>query len=51
VVRFGDQPVRASDQLTVALRRSQIGVPVPVTVLRRGRQLVLRVTPADQPGR
>ena len=51
VVRFGDQPVRASDQLTVALRQSQIGVPVPVTVLRRGRQLVLQVTPADQPGR
>jgi S1-C subfamily serine protease len=51
VVRFGDQPVRASDQLTVALRRSRIGVPVPVTVLRRGRQLVLQVTPADQPGR
>jgi S1-C subfamily serine protease len=50
VVRFGDQPVGAADQLTVALRRSQIGVPVPVTVLRRGRQLVLQVTPTDQPG-
>jgi putative serine protease PepD len=51
VVRFGDQPVRAPDQLTVALRRSEIGVPVPLTVLRRGRQLVLQVTPADQPER
>jgi S1-C subfamily serine protease len=51
VVRFGDQPVRASDQLTVALRRSEIGVPLPLTVLRRGRQLVLQVTPADQPER
>jgi S1-C subfamily serine protease len=51
VVRFGDQPVAAADQLTVALRRSEIGVPVPVTVLRRGRQLVLQVTPTDQPGR
>jgi S1-C subfamily serine protease len=50
VVRFGDQPVGAADQLTVALRRSEIGVPVPVTVLRRGAQLVLQVTPADQPG-
>ena len=51
VVRFGDRPVRASDQLTVAVRRSRIGVPVPVTVLRRGRQLVLQLTPTDQPGR
>jgi S1-C subfamily serine protease len=51
VVRFGNQPVAASDQLTVAVRGSEIGVPVPVTVVRRGRQLVLRVTPADLPGR
>jgi S1-C subfamily serine protease len=51
VVRFGTQPVAASDQLTVAVRQSEIGVPVPVTVVRRGRQLVLQVTPADQPGR
>jgi S1-C subfamily serine protease len=51
VVRFGSQPVAASDQLTVAVRRSEIGVPVPVTVVRRGRQLALRVTPTDQPGR
>jgi S1-C subfamily serine protease len=50
-VRFGNQPVAASDQLTVALRQAEIGVPVPVTVVRRGRELVLRVTPADQPGR
>jgi S1-C subfamily serine protease len=51
VVKFGNQPVAASDQLTVALRQAEIGVPVPVTVARRGRELVLRVTPADQPGR
>jgi S1-C subfamily serine protease len=49
VVRFGDQPVQARDQLTVAVRRAEIGVPVPVTVVRRGRQLVLPVTPTDQP--
>jgi serine protease Do len=48
VVRFGNQPVGARDQLTVAIRRSEIGVPVPVTVLRRGRQLVLQATPIDQ---
>jgi S1-C subfamily serine protease len=51
VVRFDDQPVGAADQLTVAIRRSEIGVPVPVTVLRRGHQLLLQVTPTDQPGR
>jgi S1-C subfamily serine protease len=49
VVRFGDQPVQARDQLTVAVRRAEVGVPVPVTVVRRGRQLVLPVTPTDQP--
>jgi S1-C subfamily serine protease len=51
VVRFGDQPVGARDQLTVAIRRAEIGVPVPVTVVRRGRQLVLRATPIDEPER
>jgi S1-C subfamily serine protease len=51
VVRFGNQEVRAADQLTVALRQSQVGAPVPVTVLRKGRELVLRVRPTDQPGR
>jgi S1-C subfamily serine protease len=51
VVRFGSQPVASSDQLTVALRQAEIGVPVPVTVVRRGRELALRVTPVDQPGR
>jgi S1-C subfamily serine protease len=51
VVRFGTEPVASSDQLTVAVRQSEIGVPVPVTVVRRGRELVLRVTTTDQPGR
>ncbi|HEV2872143.1 MAG TPA: trypsin-like peptidase domain-containing protein [Actinomycetota bacterium] len=49
VVRFGDQPVAARDQLTVAVRRAQVGVPVPVTVIRRSRQLIMQVTPTDQP--
>jgi S1-C subfamily serine protease len=51
VVQLGTQPVAASDQLTVAVRRSEIGVAVPVTVVRAGRQLVLQVTPTDEPGR
>jgi S1-C subfamily serine protease len=51
VVKFGDQPVAARDQLTVAVRRAQVGVPVPVTVVRRGQQLVLQATLTDQPER
>ena len=51
IVRLGDQPIPARDQLTVAVRRARVGVPVPVTVVRRGRELVLEVTPADEPGR
>jgi len=49
VVRFGDQAVPAKDQLTVAERRATIGVPVPVTVVRRGRELVLQITPSERP--
>jgi S1-C subfamily serine protease len=51
IVRLGNQAVPARDQLTVAERRAEIGVPVPVTVVRRGRQLVLQITPADRPER
>ena len=51
IVRLGDQAIPARDQLTVAERRAEIGVPVPVTVVRRGRQLVLQITPADRPER
>jgi S1-C subfamily serine protease len=49
IVRFGDQAVRARDQLTVAVHQARVGVPVPVTVVRRGRQVVLQVIPTDQP--
>jgi S1-C subfamily serine protease len=51
VIRFGDQPVGTRDQLTVAIRQAEIGVPVPVVVVRRGRQLVLQATPSDEPER
>jgi S1-C subfamily serine protease len=51
IVRFGDQPIPARDQLTVAERQAEIGVPVPVTVVRRGRELQLPVTPTDRPER
>jgi len=51
IVRFDDQPVRARDQLTVAVRQAKVGTPVPVTVVRRGRQLILQVIPTNQPKR
>ena len=51
IVRFGDQDHPGQDQLTVAERRAEIGVPVPVTVVRRGRPLDLQVTPTDRPER
>ena len=51
IIRLGDQPIPARDQLTVAERQAKIGVQVPVTVVRRGRELVLPITPADEPGR
>jgi S1-C subfamily serine protease len=51
IVRLGNQAIPARDQLAVAERRVSIGVPVPVTVVRRGRQLVLEITPADRPDR
>ncbi|HET7517795.1 MAG TPA: PDZ domain-containing protein, partial [Actinomycetes bacterium] len=51
IIRLGNQAIPARDQLTVAVRRASIGVPVPVTVVRRGRQLVLNITPTDRPDR
>jgi putative serine protease PepD len=51
IVRLDDQPIPARDQLTVAERQAKIGVPVPVTVVRRGRELVLPITPTDEPER
>jgi S1-C subfamily serine protease len=51
IVRLGDQAIPARDQLTVAERGARIGVPVPVTVVRRGRELILQITPTERPGR
>jgi S1-C subfamily serine protease len=51
IVRFGNQPIPARDQLAVAERRAEIGVPVDVTVVRRGRELRLQVTLTDRPER
>jgi putative serine protease PepD len=51
VVRLGDVTVRGSDELKVALRRTPVGRPVPIVVVRRGTQLTRPITPVDQPRR
>ena len=48
IIRLGNQAIPARDQLTVAERRTPIGVAVPVTVMRQGRQLELTITPTDR---
>jgi len=49
VVRFGDVPVRDGDQLAVALRKAKVGEPVPILIVRRGRELNLLAVPTSQP--
>jgi S1-C subfamily serine protease len=51
VVRFGAVPVRDGDQLAVALRRATVGEPVPILIVRRGRELNLLAVPTAQPRR
>jgi len=51
VVRFGDVAVQDGDQLAVALRRARIGEPVPIQIVRRGRELNLLAVPTTQPRR
>jgi S1-C subfamily serine protease len=51
VVRFGNVPVRDRDQLTVALRQAKVGEPVPILIVRRGRELNVLAVPTTQPRR
>jgi S1-C subfamily serine protease len=51
VVRFGTVPMRDRDQLTVALRQAKVGEPVPILVVRRGRELNVLAVPTTQPRR
>jgi S1-C subfamily serine protease len=51
VVRFGDVAVQDGDQLAVALRQAKIGEPVPLLIVRRGRELNLLAVPTTQPRR
>jgi hypothetical protein len=43
--------VRDRDQLTVALRRAKVGEPVPILIVRRGRELSLLAVPTTEPRR
>jgi S1-C subfamily serine protease len=51
VVRFGDVTVRDGDQLAVALRQATVGQPVPIVIVRGGRELNLLAVPTAQPRR
>ena len=47
IVGFGDRPVTAVDDLCRHLTADRIGVPVPLTVLRRGERRRITVVPAE----
>jgi S1-C subfamily serine protease len=47
VVAFGEAVIRSVDDLHRALTEIVIGVPTPVTLLRRGEKRTLTVTPID----
>ncbi len=51
IIAIGGKPVHTWAGLGTAIRAQPAGQPVPVTVLRDGKQLHLSVTPADVPGR
>ena len=49
IVKVGDRAVPDNDAFVVAERRLTVGQPVPVEVLRDGRNIVLTVTPVPDP--
>jgi membrane-associated protease RseP (regulator of RpoE activity) len=50
IIAVGGRPVHNWTQLGVAIRAQPTGKPVPVTVLRNGKQITLDATPARIPG-
>jgi len=50
IIAVGGTPVHNWTQLGVAIRAQPTGKPVPVTVLRNGKQITLDATPARIPG-
>lgn len=51
IVAFNDSAVDGIDALHRLLTDQQIGVPLPLVVLRRGEKRTLRVVPRESPGR
>jgi len=50
IIAVGGRPVHNWTQLGVAIRAQPTGKPVPVTVLRNGKRIILDATPARIPG-
>jgi S1-C subfamily serine protease len=49
VIAFGDDPVQGIDDLLRLLTDARIGVPTPLTILRREQRRVLMVVPHEKP--
>jgi serine protease Do len=49
IVRFGDRPIDAAQRLRWDVACAKAGAAVPIHVLRKGKLVRLRVTPAQQP--
>ena len=50
IIAVGGKPVHNWTQIGVAIRAQPAGKPVPVTVLRNGKRIILDATPARIPG-
>jgi S1-C subfamily serine protease len=49
IIGFAGQPVEGIDQLHRLLDEERIGVPTPLTVIRRTEKVEITVTPAESP--
>ncbi len=49
VIAFGGEPVHGIDDLLRLLTDARIGVPTPLTILRRGQRRQITVMPAEKP--
>ena len=49
IVRLGGATVNGADELKVAVRQAQVGLPVPIAVVRDGTELTRQIVPVDQP--
>lgn len=47
IVKVGDRDVGGADELVVAVHQTQVGQPVPVKLIRSGREVEVQVTPVS----